>query len=82
MRISVHFQFNDEPKPAASTGVEGAITDLILPSKGDLVRHRNVKGVLVLGTVMQRVYVYDLDDGLDVDGTVTVTIMLEKVPVH
>jgi hypothetical protein len=47
-----------------------------------LVRHRNVRGALVLGTVMQRIYVYDLADGLDVDGTVTVTIMLEKVQVH
>jgi hypothetical protein len=82
MRISVHFQFNDEPEPAASTGVEGTITDFILPSNGDLVRHRNVRGALVLGMVMQRIYVYDLTDGLDVDGTVTVTIMLEKVQVH
>ena len=82
MRISVHFQFNDEAEPAASTGVEGAITDFILPSNGDLVRHRDVQGALVLGTVMQRIYVYDLANGLDVDGMVTVTIMLQKVRVH
>ncbi|HVG27767.1 MAG TPA: hypothetical protein VM865_09190 [Acidobacteriaceae bacterium] len=82
MRISVVFHFSDEDEPRATTGVEGAVTDFILPAIGDLVRHRDMHGHAVLGRVTERIYVYDLPDGVGVDGAVTVTLLLERVPVH
>ncbi len=82
MRIVVLFQFQDEPTPAASTGVEGAVTDFILPCKGDLVRHRDFSGTPVLGRVQERIYLYDIASGVDVEGTVSVTVVLDKVAVH
>ena len=79
MRITLFFQFNDQDKPAAITGVDGAVTDLILPCVGDLVRHRDAKGIAFTGNVTQRVYSYDLVDGPNVDGSVEVVICMERV---
>ncbi len=82
MLICVLFHFSDEQAASAATGVEGEVTDMILPCVGDLVRHADSGGTPVLGRVTERVYVYDLPNGINVDGSVTVTIMLQKMSVQ
>jgi hypothetical protein len=75
----VLFHFHDENEPAATTGVEGNVTDILLPSVGDVVRHRDSDGKFVLGRVTERVYMYDLPDGDNVQGSVIVTLTLRKL---
>ena len=79
MRITVNFQFSDQSNPAAVTGVIGAVTDLILPCVGDTVRHCDEDGVVFMGRVTDRLYSYDLADGVNVDGDVTVTLSMSRV---
>ena len=79
MRITVNFQFNDQIRPAAVTGVVGAVSDLILPCVGDVVRHCDDDGAVFLGKVTDRLYSYDITDGVNVDGDVTVTVSLSRM---
>lgn len=57
------FRFNHEESPVAVTGVEGEVVDLLLPSVGDLVFHRDVNGRPFTGKVTERLFEYDLRDG-------------------
>jgi hypothetical protein len=71
-----------DPESATITGVEGAVTDLIVPSVGDFVRHHDRDGRPFLARVIRRFYSYSIADGEDVDGSVTVTLELEKMMFH
>ena len=82
MRISVEFHFNDESEASAVTGVDGNVTDLLLPAVGDVVSHRSADGKLWLGRVTQRMFTYAMPEGPAVDGEVTVTLSLHRQPVH
>ena len=82
MRIQVYFQFITESEPSAWTGIEGGATDLLLPSKGDLVTHRDVNGKLFSGIVAERNFSYDIPDGENVNGSVTVTLFLDRPREH
>jgi hypothetical protein len=82
MNICVLFHFHDQEEPSVSTGVEGNVTDLLLPSVGDIVRHRDTAGNMVLGRVSERTFRYDVCDGFDVNGSVVVTLTLNKLQVH
>lgn len=82
MHISVSYRFNHEETPAAVTGVEGDVTDLLLPSVGDLVRHRDERGDLFEGKVTDRIFEYDIRHGVAVDGAISVTLCLDRTVVH
>lgn len=82
MLIAVNFQFNDESVPAATTGVEGQISDMIMPSVGDMVRHCDLDGYPFLGTVTNRIYKYDVANGVNVEGRVVVTLLLDRVAIN
>jgi hypothetical protein len=82
MRIQVFFQFIRESSPSACTGIDDGATDLLLPSKGDLVTHRDVTGKSFSGIVAERKFSYDIPDGLDVGGTITVTLFLNRLRSH
>ena len=79
MRITLHFVLNGRDTPSAVTGVEGPVTDLIVPSPGDFVEHRDMDGHAILGRVARRSYRYGLADGDAVDGEVSVFIWLDEV---
>lgn len=79
MRIVVHFHFNKDENPVATTEVHGEITDVILPCVGDFVRHRHPGGERFMGKVTERIYDFDLPNGIDVRGTVTVTLCLDRM---
>ena len=82
MRIFAKFYFKDDTEAVATTGVAGDVTDFILPSVGDLVWHHDSTGIPIMGKVTERVYIYRLAEGVDVDGSVQVTLMLDRVPIH
>jgi len=82
MRIQVYFQFITESQPSAFTGIEDGVTDLLLPSKGDLVTHRDVTGRAFTGVVSERKFSYDIPEGADVNGSVTVTLFLDRPRAH
>ena len=82
LRITLYFQVNNEPDACAVTGAEGDVTDLILPNVGDVVSHRDVTGKPCLGRVTSRLFTYDLPDGDQVDGAVTVMLSLDRLPLH
>ncbi|MBE7158424.1 MAG: hypothetical protein INR62_08330 [Rhodospirillales bacterium] len=79
MRIQVVFHFKSESAPAAVTGVEDHVTDLLLPSPGDTVTHQGMDGKPFTGRVAERNFCYDLLPGPDTSGEVTVTLLLERV---
>ena len=79
MRIYAKFHFRDEPRVAATAGVAGDVNGFILPITGDLVWHQDSSGLPFMGRVVERIYVYRMADGDDVDGSVQVTILLERV---
>lgn len=81
MRISVEFLFNHEAKPSAVSGVEGEVTDFILPSVGDLVRHSD-SGAPFIGKVTERIFSYNLPEGSNIDGSVRVTLSLDRIVVQ
>lgn len=81
MRIYVEFHFNHEEKPAAVTGVEGEVTDIILPDVGDLIRHSD-SGHPFVGKVTERTFSYNLSEGVGINGSVTVTLSLDRVEVN
>ena len=82
MHIIVLFQFNHEDKPAAVTGIEGDVTDILLPIVGDLVRHNDSAGVPFEGKVTDRIFSYELPAGNAVDGAISVTLCLDRSLVH
>lgn len=82
VRIQVYFQFITESRPSACTGIEDGVTDLLLPSKGDLVAHTDVGGKQFSGRVTERMFTYEMPAGIDVDGTVTVTLFLDRSQQH
>lgn len=81
MRIYVEFHFNNEEKPAAVTGVEGDIADILLPNVGDLVSHSD-SGKPFTGRVKDRLFSYDISEGIGISGSVTVTLSLDRVPIN
>lgn len=81
MRIVVLFQFNHEKVPAAVTGIEGEIADILLPCVGDTVQHSD-SGHPFEGQVTKRLFQYDLPVGEEIEGTVTVTLCLDRTVVH
>jgi hypothetical protein len=80
IKILVFFHFSHDLEASATTGVEGAVTDFILPIVGDVVRHNDHSGQDFVGVVTQRIYDYRISHGDDVDGEVRITLMLDKVP--
>ena len=79
MRIAVQFHFNDQDEAAAITGVSGDVSDIILPCVDDLVRHRDKDGVVFVGRVTSRLYSYDIPDGNEVSGVITVIISMNRL---
>ena len=82
LRIIVEFQLNNEPDACAVTGVEGEVLDLLLPSVGDIVSHRDVDGKPCIGRVTERMFSYHVPNGIEVDGTISVTLYLDRTQVH
>lgn len=82
MRIVVHFQLYDQNTPAAVTGVSGPITDFLLPSVGDMVRHCDDHGAVFTGRITDRLYSYDITGGVNVNGAVTVTLSMDRIMAH
>ena len=77
MHLCFH-SFNHEAKPVAVTGVEGDLTDTLLPFVGDVVRHRDPEGTPFEGTLTKRIYTYDIKRGMAVDGAVVFTLRLDR----
>ena len=77
MHITVLFQFNHESDPAAETGIRGDVTDILLPFVGDLVRHAD-SGHPFQGKVTDRIFKYDVPVGQDIEGSITVTLCLDR----
>lgn len=82
MQIFLCFRMEDDREPTTITGVEGAVTDLIVPCVGDFVQHCDKAGRPFVARVIGRFYSYSIPSGEDVDGSVTVTLDLEKMTVH
>ena len=82
MRIFVHFQMNHETEACAITGVEGDVTDFILPNVGDMVSHRDLDGKPCLGRVTERMFTYTVPNGVEIDGTVTVMLSMDRSQLH
>ena len=47
MLMIISFRFNHEDELTAETGVEGDVTDILLPAVGDVVDHRDINDVPV-----------------------------------
>lgn len=81
MHIVVLFQFNHESEPSAATGIEGDVTDIILPAVGDVVEHSD-SGHPFTGKVTERKFKYAMPTGEDVGGSVIVTLCLDRTTVQ
>ncbi len=57
----------------------GPVTDLLMPSVGDTVRHCDNHGAIFMGKITDRLFSYDITDGVNVDGDVTVTLSMDRV---
>lgn len=79
MRIIIQFQFEDETTAAATTGVQGDVTDFLLPCSGDIVRHCYEDGRPFVGQVIARTLSYDVPSGIGVPGLIMVTALLRKI---
>ncbi len=79
MHIAVVFHFNDESRPAAVTEVDGAI-DILLPRVGDTISHRDLEGRQFRAQVLGRHFDYDLEDGEDIGGKITVVLSMKRLP--
>ncbi len=79
VRITLQFVLNGRESPSAVTGVEGPVTDLIVPAPGDYVEHKDFDGNSILAKVTQRSYRYLLSEGETADGEVAVIIWLDEV---
>ena len=82
MRIFLLFHFNGGTDPVVVTGIEGDVTDIILPSVGDLVKHRDMRGTAFEGKVTERQFVYDIRQGIAVSSAVAVTLCLDRTVSH
>ncbi len=83
MQIVISFQFNGESQPSAVTGVEGEVTDLILPGVGDLVEHKNAAGIPFRGRVTDRIFTYKLPNGHQVvGGAIFITLCMDGTTVQ
>ncbi len=83
VHIVISFHFNEAPQPSAVTGVEGNITDLILPAVGDVVEHRNASGVPFRGRVTDRIFRYNLPRGDAIlQGDISVQLCLDRTTIH
>ena len=82
MQIIVSFHFNHEQSPIAVTGIEGDVTDILLPHLGDLVQHRDAGGASFEGKVTNRIFKYDIPPGVAVSGAVVVTLCLDRTIVQ
>lgn len=85
MRIAIMFHFFDEQQPAAITVAEGPITDMLVPLLGDTICHRNAEGARFRGAVVGRHFDYSLADdyeGGEIDGTITVTLTLNRLQLN
>ena len=83
MLISISFQFHGDPAPAAITGVEGDVSDILLPAVGDLVKHVSKAGVPFTGRVTDRVFQYDLPNSQSAgDGSILITLHLDRNVIH
>ena len=80
MQIFVFFHFNNERSPAAITGIEGDVVDILLPNVGDIVDHRYINDVPFRGRVTERQFLYNIDRGVAVEGAVAVTLCLDRLP--
>ncbi len=79
MHIALLFHFYDEAEPAAVTEVEGAVTDVLVPLLGDTVSHRGFDGLRFRAQVVGRHFDYSLADGAGIDGTITVTLSMQRM---
>ena len=85
MRIAILFYFLNESSPAAVTVAEGAITDMLVPLLGDTICHRDAQDNRFRGAVVGRHFDYSLANGLageEIDGTITVTLSLTRLPLN
>ena len=82
MRFVIDFRFNGDGSALAVTGVDGEISDVLLPAVGDVVEHKNSDGKPFRGRVTERVFTYSIEDGHSVDGTICVKIFLDRTVVH
>ena len=82
VRIVLSFRSNSEPEPSAVTGVEGEVTDLILPAVGDVVEHRNASGTPFRGKVTERIFSYNLPNGHGVQGGISITLCMDQTTVQ
>ena len=53
------------------------IADMLVPSTGDVVRHADFTGDVMYRAVKERIF--DFPSGVNVDGIVSVTLVLEKI---
>lgn len=81
MHIAVVFHFHDERRPAAVTEVEGGVSDVLLPRVGDTLSHRDLEGNRFRAQVMKRHFDYNLEDGEDIGGSITVVLSMKRLPV-
>lgn len=58
------------------------MTDMILPSVGDLVKHRDSEGTPFLGKVTERIFQYDIKQRMALSVAVAVTLCLDRTVVH
>ena len=82
LHIFVLFQFNHEDSPAAVTGIEGDVADILLPCVGDIVQHSDSTGMPFEGKVTHRIFRYDLAAGSALSGAIAVTLWLERTVVQ
>ncbi len=76
MHIALVFLFQGEDRPAAVTELEGAVTDVLLPEAGDTLAHTDLEGHPFRAEVLGRHFDYRMDDGEDVEGSISVEISM------
>lgn len=81
-RISIRFQVNNEPNACAVTGVEGDVTDLILPAVGDIVSHCDQEGMPMIDMVTHRLFTYAMPNGVGIGGDVMIMLSIERSSVQ
>ena len=82
MQILVSFHFNHEESPVAVTGIEGDVIDILLPSVGDRVSHNDSAGTPFSGKVTERIFKYELPNGLQIAGRISVTLCLDRTAIQ
>ena len=59
----------------------GEVTDMLLPGVGDTLPHADLDGSRFLAQVPGRHFEYDLEDGEDISGHVTILLSLKRLPI-